>query len=95
MCRWRWDLGSFLVGEVSGITILKMNGAVTTIFIVQCRKFFVSYLFLPAAVSSAPLKQQPTAKVESDSEEEIDFGFWEKATPIPRTDVKEVDLNLL
>ena len=40
---------------------------------------------------------------ESDSEEEIDFGFWEKASPIPgsaeqqmsRTDVKEVDLNLL
>lgn len=54
-----------------------------------------------AAVSSAPLKQQPTAKVESDSEEEIDFGFWEKATPISdpqqkgRTDMKEVDLNLL
>ena len=35
-------------------------------------------------MSSAPSKQQqPTAKVESDSEEEIDFGFWEKATPIP------------
>ena len=48
------------------------------------------------------MKQPPTAKVESDSEEEIDFGFWEKATPIPdpqqkqgRTDMKEVDLNLL
>jgi hypothetical protein len=63
------------------------------------------YLFPAVSSASAPLKQ-PTAKVESDSEEEIDFGFWEKA-PDPqtpqlkqeqqreRTDMKEVDLNLL
>ena len=55
-------------------------------------------MYFIAAVTSAPVKQ-PTAKEESDSEEEIDFGFWEKASPIPdqqgRTDMKEVDLNLL
>ena len=43
---------------------------------------------------------KPVAK-ESDSEEEIDFGFWEKASPIPpgsadrQQQMKEVDLNLL
>ncbi len=64
------------------------------------------FLFPAVSSASAPVKQ-PTAKVESDSEEEIDFGFWEKAPDpqIPqlkqeqqqgRTDnMKEVDLNLL
>ena len=46
----------------------------------------------------APGKQQPAAK-ESESDEEIDFGFWEKASPIPGTASQEgrteVDLDLL
>ena len=48
-------------------------------------------------------KDPPVVERDSDSEEEIDFGFWEKASPLPmasdqlsgRTDIKEVDLNLL
>ena len=53
---------------------------------------------LAAAVSTGPEKH-PAAK-ESDSEEEIDFGFWEKASPIPGSADQlqkrtEADLNLL
>ena len=54
--------------------------------------------------STAPEQQPPP----SDSEEEIDFGFWEKATSLPtllssdktksstqQSRAKEVDLDLL
>ena len=53
------------------------------------------------AVSTSSGKQPQPAACESDSEEEIDFGFWEKASPIPSStdqqhnNMKEVDLNLL
>ena len=61
------------------------------------------FLFTAATVVSSRgvgQKQLPVMEKESDSEEEIDFGFWEKASPVPTasdqvTGRTEGDLNLL